>query len=45
VVVDGNRRIPGLELEQLVVVDGDRLSQAVGAFPGSPLSWLRLGPA
>ena len=31
VVVDGNRRIPGLELEQLVVVDGDRLSQVVGA--------------
>ncbi len=30
-VVDGNRRIPDLELEQLTVVEGDRLSQAVGA--------------
>ncbi|MBI5241292.1 MAG: ribonuclease HII [Elusimicrobia bacterium] len=28
-VVDGNRRIPGLSLEQLTVVDGDRLSLAV----------------
>lgn len=28
-VVDGNRRIPGLSLEQAVVVDGDRLSLAV----------------
>jgi ribonuclease HII len=29
VVVDGNRRIPGLPLEQLTVVGGDRLSLAV----------------
>jgi ribonuclease HII len=28
-VVDGNRSIPGLALEQLTVVDGDRLSLAV----------------
>lgn len=31
VVVDGNRRIPDLPLEQLAVVDGDRLSLAVSA--------------